>query len=199
MSYLVGLTGGIATGKTTVAKIIANKYPVIDADTVVHQLQKKGGLAYDAMVEHWGNNILDDNQEINRAYFGEIIFNDPHEREQLNRLIDPLIRKEIFAEIEKLKNESIVFLDIPLLFEKSYQNLVDEIWLVYLTKDKQIERLVQRNQITNEMAKNRIATQMPIDEKKALADFVIDNSNSIERTMQQVMQLLHNLEAKILE
>ncbi|MBS7577571.1 MULTISPECIES: dephospho-CoA kinase [unclassified Enterococcus] len=195
MVYCVGLTGGIATGKSTVAQIIAEYYPVIDADQIVFEMQQKGGQALELIVGQWGTGVLTEAGALDRTELGSIIFSDAAERKKLDELLDPLIRSEISNQIAKHQSEDLVFVDIPLLYEQSYQDLFKEIWVVYLPESIQLERLMRRDHLADFKAKQRIASQLPIEVKATLADVVIDNSKSLTETRSAVMAELERLEA----
>lgn len=199
MVYCVGLTGGIATGKSTVAQFISKYYPVIDADQIVFEMQQKGGAALELIVAHWGANILTDDGALDRAKLAKIIFSDANERHKLDELLGPLIRLEIERQIAKHQADALIFVDIPLLYEKNYQALLDEIWVVYLPESIQLDRLMKRNHLSEVAAKERIATQLSIEKKAKLADVLIDNSQSIVKTELAVMAELKRLEVNRLK
>lgn len=199
MVYCVGLTGGIATGKSTVAQIISKYYPIIDADRLVFEMQQKGGPALDLIVAQWGPSILTEAGALNRTKLGTIIFGNTSERNKLDILLGPLIRSEIKRQIDQHQNEALIFIDIPLLYEKEYQNLLDEIWVVYLPEAIQLERLMKRNHLSEAEAKQRIASQLPIETKAKFADVLIDNSKTIVETELAVMAELKRLEASRLK
>ncbi|MDR1567414.1 MAG: dephospho-CoA kinase [Streptococcaceae bacterium] len=193
MAYLIGLTGGIATGKSTVASQIAERFPVIDADEVVRKLEMKGEAAYTAIVNEWGSTILNTDGELNRSRLAALIFNDDRARKRLNQLLDPLIRAKLTQLLAELSAEKVVFVDIPLLFEQEYQQLVDEIWLVYAPKSLQLTRLMARNNYSKSESLARINAQMPIEDKRKLADVVIDNSQDLRQTTAEVLEKLNQL------
>ncbi|MCH4167901.1 MAG: dephospho-CoA kinase [Streptococcaceae bacterium] len=199
MVYCVGLTGGIATGKSTVAQFISKYYPVIDADQIVFEMQQKGGTALELIVAQWGVNILTDDGALDRAKLAKIIFSDANERHKLDELLGPLIRLEIERQIAKHQADALIFVDIPLLYEKNYQALLDEIWVVYLPESIQLDRLMKRNHLSEVAAKERIATQLSIEKKAKLADVLIDNSQSIVKTELAVMAELKRLEVNRLK
>lgn len=199
MVYCVGLTGGIATGKSTVAKIIAKHYPVIDSDQLVFEMQQKGGSALELIVAEWGASILTKEGTLNRAKLAAIIFSDAAELKKLDKLLGPLIRLAIKNQIAKHQSEPLLFIDIPLLYEKKYQDIVNETWVIYLPEAIQLERLMQRNHLSELQAKQRIASQLSIEVKAQLADILIDNSKSVAETELAVMAELKRLEANQLK
>ncbi|AXQ79113.1 dephospho-CoA kinase [Streptococcus chenjunshii] len=192
MSKVIGITGGIASGKTTVVEEIRRAgYKVIDADQVVHDLQAKGGRLYKILVDWLGEGILNDNGELDRLKLAELIFSSPHYLKKSAQLQNPVIRQELSRRCEQMaQTENIFFMDIPLLIEQDYIDWFDEIWLVYVEKGTQIQRLMARNGYSQEEANKRLASQMPLIEKVAYADAVIDNNGRLENLQKQVAQLL---------
>lgn len=193
MSMVIGLTGGIASGKSTVAKMfIARGITVIDADVEARLAVEKGEKAYREIIATFGEEILQADGTINRALLGEIIFHDEKKRSLLNKIVHPVVRERMNQ--KKLEAESrgekIVVLDIPLLFEGRNTTEFDKIVLVYVDEQTQLERLMKRNDLSEEAALARIQSQMPLAEKKQLADEVIDNNGSIKNTEIQVHALL---------
>lgn len=191
---IIGLTGGIATGKSTVSKIIKGKYyPVIDVDLVSREVVEINEPAYKDIVNTFGDVILLPDKNIDREKLGSIIFNNEKSRKTLNDIVHPRIYGRIKKYIRKYQNEecNLIFIDIPLLIE-SKDNLekedikFDEIWLVYANKEQQIKRLKERNNYTNEEAFSRINSQMDIEDKKKYCDRIIDNTKNIEYTIQKV-------------
>ncbi|MBG9590056.1 dephospho-CoA kinase [Cytobacillus firmus] len=189
MSLTVGLTGGIASGKSTVSSLLIKKgYTVIDADIEARLAVEKGEEAYQEIVRHFGERILLNDGSIDRAELGSIIFHDETERKALNRIVHPAVRKRMTAKKEQAisRKEQLIILDIPLLFESKLQYMCDKTLLVYADEDIQLQRLMQRNQLSEKEAMARIQSQMPLKDKKALADAVIDNNGTIEETEKQL-------------
>lgn len=195
---IIGLTGGIATGKSTVTKFLIEKgYKVIDADKIARKVVEINCPAYKEIVEEFGVEILNKDLTIDRMKLGSIVFNSEEKRKKLNSIIHP----RVFQEISNLilnycKNEKIVFLDVPLLIEeldsfKKYNIDIDEIWLVYSDKDKQIERLMQRDNFTYEEAEKRINSQLPMKIKKKYADRIIDNNRNIKELKNTVDDIIN--------
>lgn len=191
---IIGLTGGIATGKSTVSKIIKGKYyPVIDADLVSREVVEINEPAYKDIVNTFGDVILLPDKNIDREKLGSIIFNNEKARKTLNDVVHPRIYGRIKEYIQKYQNEeyNLIFIDIPLLIE-SKDDLekedieFDEIWLVYANKEQQIKRLKERNNYTNEEAFSRINSQMDIEDKRKHCDRIIDNTKNIKYTIQKV-------------
>lgn len=194
---VIGLTGGIATGKSTVCAILKKAGAVIiDADRIARQVVKKGLPAYREIVKNFGESILLPDGEINRSVLGNIIFTEPKRKQLLNRIVHPHVRSEMDRRLNKLKNptpDTIVVLDIPLLFEAGFDKDVDTVIVVYAPEQTQIKRLMKRDNISKTDAVARVQSQMPIEEKKDRATIVIDNSGTIEDTRKQTLEILKAL------
>ena len=192
MGKIIGITGGIASGKSTVTNFLRQKgFQVVDADAVVHQLQKPGGRLFEALVQHFGQKILLENGELNRPLLASLIFSNPEEREWSKQTQGEIIREELAALRDQLvQTEAIFFMDIPLLFEQGYANWFDVTWLVYVDRDVQVERFMKRNQISKEVAESRLATQWSLEDKKKLASHILDNNGSRDQLVSQVVKLL---------
>ncbi|WP_436373199.1 dephospho-CoA kinase [Cytobacillus sp. BC1816] len=198
MSLIVGLTGGIASGKSTVSSLLIEKeYTVIDADIEARLAVEKGEEAYQEIVRHFGESILLKDGSIDRAELGSVIFHYENERKALNSIVHPAVRKRMTAKKEQAisRNEQLIILDIPLLFESKLQYMCDKTLLVYADEGIQLQRLMQRNQLSEKEAMARIRSQMPLREKKALADAVIDNNGRIEETEKQLWSILRKWNA----
>ena len=198
MARIIGLTGGIASGKSTVTSYLKEKgYPVIDADRVVHDLQAPGGELYRALVEHFGRDILLDTGDLNRPALAQRIFSNQKEITWSNQVQGDIIRKALARERDRLaKTEDIFFMDIPLLIEQGYLDWFDQVWLVYVTEDTQLERLMERNALIEVQARDRLAAQMPLDEKKAFVDLVLDNNSKRDCLYQQIDRALEQIERR---
>lgn len=192
MGKIIGITGGIASGKSTVTEFLrGNGFEVVDADAVVHQLQKSGGRLYQILVEHFGEKILLENGELNRPLLASLIFSNPEEQEWSKETQGQIIREELGSLRDKFaQTEDIFFMDIPLLFEQDYASWFDETWLVYVRRDTQLDRLMKRDYLTIEDAQARLASQWPLEEKKRLASHILDNNGSREQLLSQVASLL---------
>ncbi|MEY8291989.1 dephospho-CoA kinase [Carnobacteriaceae bacterium 52-44] len=194
MTKILGLTGGIASGKSTVSKYFASlNIPIIDADLVAREVMRAGSPAVKDIREQFGEEVLLENGEINREYLGELVFTYPKKRKQLNEIVQGRIRTEIADQTKALleKTPPLIILDIPLLYEETYETEVDEVMVVYVDVDVQKERLLKRNtDLTEEDALNRILSQIPLAEKAKLADVLIDNNGTIEQTLAQVRDWL---------
>ncbi len=192
MGKIIGITGGIASGKSTVTNFLRQQgYQVVDADAVVHQLQKPGGRLYQVLVQHFGQEILLENGELNRPLLASLIFSKTEEREWSKSTQGEIIREELAALRDRLsQTEAIFFMDIPLLFEQDYANWFDETWLVYVDRDVQLERFMKRDQLSKEVAESRLAIQWSLEEKKKLASHILDNNGSRDQLVSQVVKLL---------
>ncbi len=194
---IIGLTGGIATGKSTVRNIIKSQgIPVVDADIISREVVMPEKEAYEKIVACFGEQILNDDKTINRAGLGEIIFNDSEKRTMLNDIVHPAVRKEMRRQADAYlrSGESLVVMDIPLLFESKLTHMVDRTWLVYATPEIQLQRLMKRDHFSEKQAMSRIHSQMPINEKKELADVVIMNNGSLSELENNVLSLLKQTE-----
>lgn len=194
---ILGLTGGIATGKSTVSKFFIDKeIPVIDTDLIARNLLSKGTETYQKVLEFFSSDILLTNNEINRKKLGRIIFSNPQKRSGLNEIVHPKVKEVVDIEIKRYKEEGhkVIVLDVPLLFETNYQKIVDKTIVVFTTAIKQLERLASRDNISIEYAKMKIDSQMPLSEKVDIADYVIDNSFSILQTKKDFLKILEDLE-----
>ena len=192
MGKIIGITGGIASGKSTVTNFLRQKgFEVVDADALVHQLQKPGGRLYQILVAHFGEKVLLEDGELNRSLLASLIFSNYEEREWSKQTQGQIIREELGFLRDKLaQTEDIFFMDIPLLFEQDYASWFDETWLVYVRRDTQLDRLMNRDQLSQESAKTRLASQWPLEEKKKFATYILDNNGSRGQLLSQVVTLL---------
>ena len=195
MGKIIGITGGIASGKSTVTEFLRQKgFQVVDADAVVHQLQKPGGRLYQVLVEHFGEKVLLENGELNRPLLASLIFSNSEEQEWSKRTQGEIIREELAALRNQFaQTEALFFMDIPLLFEQNYASWFDETWLVYVNRDVQLERLMKRDQISKEAAESRLNSQWPLERKISLASHSLDNNGNQEQLIAQVVQLLEGM------
>ncbi len=192
----IGLTGGIATGKSAAAKLIQSLgFPVIDADEIARQVVQPGQVGLQKIVHHFGNSVLQTDQSLNRARLGEIVFKSPEKRFLLESILHPLIQ----AEVAKLKlkyeteNQKLCFYDVPLLFEK---NLASQFYctvLIWCDPENQMRRLQARNKLTELQAVERIQSQKKLSDKLPLASFCIDNSTTLQSLKLQITRLVENL------
>ena len=199
-SKIIGLTGGIASGKSSVSKILIEKgYKVIDADLLARKVVEVGQPGYNKIVKEFGQDILLANKEINRKALGQIIFKNKERREILNKITHPLIFKLMKKHVRILsENNNIIFLDVPLLLEQydlwqEHGINFDEIVLVYLRQEDQLIRLQKRNKISKEEAMLKINSQLSLDKKLKMASKIIDNSGDLEDLNKQIDKLLLEL------
>ena len=193
----VGLTGGIAGGKSTVARMLAAKGAIlIDFDELAHAVEEPEGPVWQGIVSHFGEGILLPDRQIDRRKLGAIVFADREKRDLLNRLVHPAVVAEWrrrLGEIEKTRPDAVVLSDVPLLIEAGLKTMVDMVLLVYLPPEEQICRLTARNGFPREEAERRVAAQMPIGEKIPQADIVIRNEGSVEETSREVSRVWEEL------
>lgn len=192
MPKVIGLTGGIASGKSTVSELLSVfGFKVIDADKAAREAVKKGSKGLAQVREVFGDEAIDENGEMNRRYMGDLVFNHPEKRLELNAIIHPIVRDIMEEEKQEyLKQGYNVIMDIPLLFENELENTVDEVWVVYTSESIQMDRLMQRNNLSLEDAKARVYSQISIDKKSRMADHVIDNLGDKLELKQNLERLL---------
>jgi dephospho-CoA kinase len=193
MTVVIGLTGGIASGKSTVAKMFrAHSIPVIDADEIAKAVVVQGTSTYKNIVQAFGKQVLQEDGEIDRAKLGAIIFNDEQQRNTLNQIVHPVVRKEMLMQRDQYIKEGVsaVVLDIPLLYESNLMYLVEKVLVVWVDQQTQLQRLMKRNNFLQEEARARIHSQMSLEKKKEMADYIIDNTGSIEDTEAQIRCIL---------
>ena len=199
---IVGLTGGIATGKSLVSHRLAELGALmVDADTIAHDVMKQGTPAWKEVVNMFGREYLLPDGELNRKALGRVIFHDAARKEQLNQIVHPRVFERISQAIVEIINETeapdtIVILDVPLLYESGMYRDVSDIIVVYATPAQQLERLMARDPLTEVDARARIHSQLSIEEKKEKADMFIDNSGTIEETLAQVDKIFVLLKEK---
>ncbi|MEK5278814.1 MULTISPECIES: dephospho-CoA kinase [Paenibacillus] len=187
---IIGLTGGIASGKSTVSALLVNKGArLVDADVIAREVMLPGHEVLDAAAKQFGKEILFSDGTLNRAKLGEIVFQDPVALQTLNNLTHPAIRQEIKNRMYSMEQEEpkrLIIVDIPLLFESGLESLFHEIVVVYVPREVQITRLMERNRLSLEEAEARLNAQMDIEQKRNKADYIIDNSGDLAYTEQQV-------------
>lgn len=193
MTLTIGLTGSIASGKSTVS-LMFDEYgiPVVDADKVSREVVRPGEEAYDQIVKTFGSGILRADGTLDRPQLGSIVFNDEKAREKLNGIVHPAVRKKMKLDKEAYfeAGADCVVLDIPLLFEGNRTHTVDKTLVVYVDEEVQVKRLMERNQFTEEEAWQRISSQIPIGEKAKMADRVINNNGSKYESYEQLREIL---------
>lgn len=183
----IGLTGGIGTGKTTVSNHLANHHqlPVLDADIYAREAVQPDSPILSEIFERYGMAVKLPDGTLDRKHLGEIIFSYPDEKQWLEQQIHPYVRDRILTELNTLDAPTVV-LAIPLLFEANMTDLVTEIWVVSCSVEQQLQRIIERDRLTPEQAQIRINNQLPLEEKVARADVVLDNSSTVESLLKQI-------------
>jgi dephospho-CoA kinase len=193
----VGLTGGIASGKSTVSQMFREVGAfIIDADKIAHDLLNKRGHAYHLVLNIFGVKILDEMGQIDRNKLGEIVFNNPEKLSALNQIVHPFVFETAEREGNAMGKEdphSVIVFDAPLLIETNAHKNVDIVLLVYVDQSTQIKRLCERDGISKEAAQSRMALQMPLDQKHAFANEVIDNRKPIDEVREEVNRIYRML------
>lgn len=198
--YVIGLTGGIASGKSTVARLFRELgVPVVDADALARDVVRPNEAAWKAVVQRYGADILLPDRTLDRAKVGEIIFGDLREKAWLDAAMHPILRTRAEAALAAARaaGARAAVLDVPLLYEAGWQALADEIWVVYANRKAQVERLMRRSRLDRAQALARIASQMDLAEKARRADFVVDNNGDFAAAKAQVMRRWKELEDKM--
>lgn len=192
MSFVLGITGGIASGKSTVVTLFKEQgFPVIDGDIVAREVVELDTEGLQALKKVFGSEIIKENGALDRKRLGTIVFQDEEQRNLLNRTLDSFIRKKITKQTEEAKRVSpLVIVDIPLLYEGKYEAMMDQVAVVYVTPEIQLQRLMMRNDFSEKEALERINSQLSLEEKRKRADVIIDNCSSKETTQRQVLDWL---------
>lgn len=194
--FKLGLTGGIATGKTTISNYLKSiDIPVLDADEYARKVVEPGTPGLAEITNTFGEQVLRADGSLNRKLLGQIVFNDSSARQTLNDITHPRIQQMMADELHRLAEQQIplVILDIPLLLENRNVAGADAVMVVTIPESLQLTRLMQRNNLTEKEAQSRISAQMPLVEKEKLADFVIDNSGTISSTQKQVEKVIQKI------
>jgi len=193
----VGLTGGIAIGKSFVAKVLIDQgCKVFDADQIAREVVKPGAEGYRKVIAAFGTGILAPDGTIDRAKLGQIVFADESKRKRLNAILHPIIIAEqdwLLAEVEAEDHDAIAVVDAPLMIESGSYKRFHKIIVVYCDRETQIDRLMRRNKFTREEAEARLAAQMPAEEKRKYADFEVDTTGDFETTRQKVIEVYKKL------
>ena len=187
MKRIIGLTGGIATGKTTVSNYLAHRYqlPVLDADIYAREAVQVGSPILSKICERYGSGVQLPDGTLNRKRLGEIVFSNPAQRQWLEQQIHPYVRDRFQSELNTLVAPTVVLV-VPLLFEAGMTDLATEIWVVTCSPEQQLRRMIERDRLSLEQAQARINSQLPLAEKVARADVVLDNSSTPEALLKQV-------------
>ena len=199
---IVGLTGGISSGKSTVSSYLKQlKIPVIDADEVARKVVEPNSQGAIEIRKAFGSDVFEEDGSLNRQKLGALIFSNAENRQKLDELLQPLIKIMILEEIEEYrqKGEKMIVLDLPLLFEKQYEELCEEIIVVYVPRELQLERLMKRNQYTKQEALSRIDSQLSMEETRIRATVLFDNQGTIQQLYHQVEQWLVETKNDILQ
>ena len=191
----IGLTGGIASGKSTITKYIRKnkRIPILDADNLSKELIMPNTIGYKKILGYFGNQILDkysSEKIINRKLLKKIIFEDAHHREWIQKLLHPLIKEKMIEECNVYKNNEIILLVIPLLFEAKFEDICTEIWLVKCSELEQIQRLIRRDKISEEKARKIIKLQLNFEAKQKLSDVILDNSDDTNQWIYKIKELI---------
>ncbi|WP_295728454.1 dephospho-CoA kinase [uncultured Limosilactobacillus sp.] len=197
MTKIIGLTGGIASGKSTVSNYLRRLgYPVVDADQIARQVVEPGSIGLKRVIATFGTGFVTLDGKLDRHKLGQLVFNDHQQMQTLNDLLQPLIRQKIIKQLTKHRTAgaALVFLDAPLLFEQHYDPLCDLVLVVTVSHQVQLKRLMNRDQLTVTEAKSRINSQLPMAVKIKRADVIIDNNSTLQTTKRQVQQWLESVQ-----
>ena len=191
----IGLTGGIASGKSTIADYIREhkKIPILDADQLSRELIKPNTIGYKKILEYFGKKVIDQyssDNAINRKLLRKIITKDEKNREWIQKLLHPLIKEKMIEKCNQYKNNEIILLVVPLLFEAKFEDICTEIWLVKCTEEQQIQRLVKRDNILEEKARKAIKLQLNFEAKTKLSDVILDNSDDKNLWINKIRELI---------
>jgi dephospho-CoA kinase len=195
---VVGLTGGIASGKSTVSRIFADQgIPVICADELARDAVRPGSDALEEIGSTFGEDVLDEHGRLNRPAMARLVFQNAAKRKLLESIIHPRVAEEQQRRLRQLELEGhrIAIIDVPLLYESGWEKAFDLVIVVYVPAEIQEQRLMARDKISREDARSRLDAQMPIEKKKKLADRVVDNTGGMKHTLDQVKSILEELEA----
>ena len=198
MKLVIGVTGGIASGKSNVCNVIKELgYPVIDCDKITKELSEINKPIYNAILNNFGNNFLLEDDNLDKKKISKLVFSDPSKKMILDSITHPIIKDEVLRQLS-LYESGLVFVEIPLLYEAKFDSICDKVICVFLSKKKQVERLIEREGIDEDYALKKIHSQMDLYMKKSLADYVIDSKGSFEETKLQVENIINKLKECIL-
>ena len=192
----IGLTGGIASGKTTITNYIRKhkNIPILDADNLSRELIKPNTYGYKKILDYFGNKIIDNKnnseREINRKLLRNIIFKHSESKEWIEKLLHPLIKEKMIEECSQYKNNQIILMVIPLLFEAKFEDICTEIWLIKCPRETQKKRLIMRDKISEKEAHETINLQLSFEEKRELSDIILDNSDDQNKWINTIKKIL---------
>jgi len=191
---IIGLTGGIGSGKSTIAELFIKKgIRIIDADIVYKELSKPGQILYNEIIKAFGSDFLTPGATIDFRKLADMVFHDDEKRKKLNAITHPVVRDEILKEAEAIKNQQMAVIVVPLLFESGFNAFCNSVICVYVDLRTQVSRVMSRDRINRDLALLKIAAQWPMKLKASKADYVIDNSNTMSETIRQFEDILHDL------
>ncbi|MCG9650294.1 dephospho-CoA kinase [Vibrio brasiliensis] len=190
MALVIGLTGGIASGKTTVANLFEQEFgiEIVDADVVARQVVEPGSAGLEQITQHFGPEVIEADGTLNRARLREIIFADPSQKEWLNNLLHPMIREQMLQQLETVQSD-YALLVIPLMVENNLQSLADKVVVVDVDPETQIQRTVERDQVDQQQAEAIVASQASREQRLAIADYVIKNNTKNQKLLYQITEL----------
>ena len=193
MKKVIGITGGIASGKSNIVNVIENEgYKVLSCDKIYQELSEIGMPIYNNILNTFGDSFILPNRKLDKKKLGKLIFNNEDKKILLNSITHPIIKDVLINEINK-SSEEYIFIEIPLLYEAKFDDLCDFIIVAYLPKDEQIKRLMERDKIDYNYALAKISSQDSLDDKKAKADFVINTIGTFDETKKEVLQVLNKI------
>jgi len=194
MPKLIGLTGGIASGKSTIANMIRNlKLPLLDSDQIAREVMLQTAIL-DEIKDTFGKEVFDDKGKLSRKTLAHIIYKDEEARKKLNQIVHPHVRTKILEQIEEeYRQEDFVFVDVPLLYESGFDQLMDQVIVVYVPKEVQLSRLINRDHIDESYALQKINAQEDLQSKIKKADYMIDNRHSVDYSNKQLLQVLEEI------
>jgi len=193
MKRVIGVTGGIASGKSNVCNVIKELgYPVLDCDKITAELSQKDLPIYKAIVKNFGSDYLLPDGELDKKKIGKLIFNNDGAKVKLNQISHPLIREELIKRIGEY-SDGLVFIEVPLLYEAKFNDICDKVICVFLKKKNQVERLMEREGIDEDYALAKIHSQMDLYLKKAMADYVVDSKGDFDETRNQVIEIINRI------
>ena len=193
MKKVIGITGGIASGKSNIVNVIENEgYKVLSCDKIYQELSEIGMPIYNNILNTFGDSFILPNRKLDKKKLGKLIFNNEDKKILLNSITHPVIKDVLINEINK-SSEEYIFIEIPLLYEAKFDDLCDFIIVAYLPKDEQIKRLMERDMIDYNYALAKISSQDSLDDKKAKANFVINTIGTFDETKKEVLQVLNKI------